>query len=76
MPRPKKGESLRDYLKYCPSVVVNEGTTSDYKQAYAICVSMYKQHKKKERKAKAEHLIDGITKEILKNESSKTRKTP
>ena len=38
--KPKQGESLEDYLKYCIPVEIQSGKESD--QAAAICISTYK----------------------------------
>ncbi len=47
MPTPRKNEKKDDYMKRCVPMVMEEGTAKDNKQAVAICMSMFKQHKKK-----------------------------
>jgi len=46
MPKPKSGESEKDFVSRCIPIVMKEGTAKDNKQAVAICYSMYKQGKK------------------------------
>jgi len=47
MPKPRKRESKDEFISRCVEVVMHEGTTSDPKQAVAICYSIWDEHKKK-----------------------------
>ena len=42
MPIPKKGESQEDFVKRCIPHVMGEGSAENNKQAYAMCVELYK----------------------------------
>jgi hypothetical protein len=53
MPKPRKGESQRDFVSRCVPIVLNDGTTKDNKQAVAICYSIFKEHGKKSDSASA-----------------------
>jgi hypothetical protein len=48
MPKPKDGESEKDFVSRCIPIVMDEGTAKDNKQAAAICYSKYEENKKKE----------------------------
>lgn len=41
MPIPKKGETQEDFVKRCIPIVIAEGTAKEYKQATAVCISLY-----------------------------------
>jgi hypothetical protein len=41
MPKPRKGESKKDYISRCIPIVMDEGTAKDNKQAAAICYSFW-----------------------------------
>jgi hypothetical protein len=45
MPTPNKGESEKEYIPRCISVLIKEGRPQD--QAVAICHSMWKEHQSK-----------------------------
>lgn len=46
MPTPRPFEKEKDYIERCIPIVLKEGTAKDNSQAYAICKSMFDQHKK------------------------------
>jgi len=52
MPKPRDGESEKDFVSRCIPMVMDEGTAKDNKQASAICYSMYKESKKSVPQAK------------------------
>jgi hypothetical protein len=47
MPKPRNGESEKDFVARCIPIVMREGTAKDNKQASAICFSMYQNKDKK-----------------------------
>jgi len=47
IPIPDKGESQKDFISRCIPFVINEGTTDDSAQASAICYSIWRKHKEK-----------------------------
>ena len=47
MPKPKKGESEKDFVDRCIPVVIEEGTAEDGTQASVICHSIFDEHNKK-----------------------------
>lgn len=46
MPKPKDGESQKDFVSRCIPIVMGDGTAKDNKQAAAVCYSMYTEAKK------------------------------
>jgi hypothetical protein len=48
--KPHKGEHQKEFIPRCISTVMNDGTTSDVKQAVAICYSIWDQAKMAEEK--------------------------
>lgn len=66
MPVPKAGEQQKDFLSRCIPIVLDEGNAKDGKQAAAICYSLWKQNKKKEKKTKAQKLVEGMAKQLRK----------
>jgi hypothetical protein len=46
MPKPKPGESEKDYVSRCIPVVLKDGTAKDNEQAAAVCYSMFKEGQK------------------------------
>lgn len=50
MPTPRKGESQKEFVSRCIPIVTKEGTAESQDQAIAICYSMYRQYKKKQKK--------------------------
>lgn len=46
MPKPKDGESQKDFVSRCIPIVMGDGTAKDNKQAVAVCYSMYAEAKK------------------------------
>jgi len=54
MPKPKEGESRKDFVGRCVPIVMDEGTAKDNKQAVAVCNSMYE--KKESKKEQSGHL--------------------
>lgn len=57
MPTPRKGESQKDFIKRCIPYVIKEGTTDNPKQAYAICLSLWKKVKRSEEMSKGKYKI-------------------
>lgn len=51
MPKPKPGESQKNYIDRCIPFVMKEGTAKNGSQANAICNSMWKDHQKKRAEA-------------------------
>lgn len=49
MPKPKKNESEKKYVKRCIPQVIKEGTAKKPSQAAAVCHSMYDRSKKKKK---------------------------
>jgi len=47
MPKPRDGETRKDFVDRCVPIVIDEGTAKDGKQAVAVCNSMWEQDKKK-----------------------------
>jgi|WetSurMetagenome_2_1015567.scaffolds.fasta_scaffold01001_18 hypothetical protein len=45
MPKPTPGESQKDYIPRCISMLMHEKPDRDHKQAIAICYSMYRNKK-------------------------------
>ena len=50
MPKPNKGEKVKDFISRCVEQVMKDGTTKDNKQAVAICYSIYRESNKKKEK--------------------------
>lgn len=46
MPKPKEGETQKEFVSRCIPMVMDEGTAKDDKQAVAICYSMWREHMK------------------------------
>jgi len=57
MPTPRKDETKDEYIKRCIPYVIKEGTAKNPKQAYAICLSMWKKYKEKEEMSKEKRKI-------------------
>jgi hypothetical protein len=47
MPKPRPGESQKDYMGRCIPYVIKDGSAKSQDQAVAMCASMYRQHRKK-----------------------------
>lgn len=63
MPLPKEGESKEDFIKRCIPFVLKEGTAKNVKQAYTICLSIWKKTKRSGEMNKGKYKIftcDGI----------------
>ena len=69
MPRVRPHESEKDYVARCIPVVLHEGTATDGPQAAAMCHSMWRQAKKRKRKAIVDAILKSI-KTVLDGESS------
>lgn len=50
MPTPRKGESEKNYVPRCIAYIMHEGKTGNPSEAAAICHSMYREWRKKQRK--------------------------
>jgi len=46
MPKPRKGEKKSDFIHRCIPIVLNEGTAKSAGQAWQVCNSIYKEHKR------------------------------
>jgi hypothetical protein len=46
MPKPNGTEDENTFISRCIPIVINDGTASDDKQAYAICKSKWDEHKR------------------------------
>lgn len=46
MPKPRKNEKENDFISRCIPEVIDDGTTKDNEQAYAICKSIWTRHKR------------------------------
>jgi len=46
MPNPANFKNKKEFMGACPNIVLKEGTTKDFDQAYAICISMWKKYLK------------------------------
>jgi hypothetical protein len=74
MPKPKKGESKKDYVSRCIPTRQREGKDKDVKQSAAVCYSMYDNKNKKKTKESFDKKIDSIFNE--KNMAVPTKETP
>jgi len=57
MPTPKKNESEKDFISRCIPYVIKEGTTDDTSQAAAICHSIWRKSKEKNKMKKNRVLL-------------------
>jgi hypothetical protein len=46
MPTPRENETQDEFVNRCIPKVINDGTTNDPQQAYAICISIYERNNK------------------------------
>ena len=63
MPKPKKGESQKEYIGRCIPILIEEGRKQD--QAVAICYSMWRNRNKKKKGSTFESFLDYLNE--LKN---------
>lgn len=52
MPKPKIGQTEKEFIAMCIPTVLDEGTAKTPSQAVAICYSIWKEHKKNKPKIK------------------------
>lgn len=69
MPKPKPGESQKDYVSRCIPIRQKEHPGEDVKQSAAVCYSMYRQ-------AKEGELIDKIDFFLKEKEKEKPQDFP
>lgn len=46
MPKPTENETENEFINRCIPEVINDGTTNNPQQAFAICQSIYERHNK------------------------------
>lgn len=67
MPKPKSGESEKDFVARCIPIVLEDGTAEDQEQAAAVCYSMYREVREMEYGTAAEKIkaLYALAKELM-----------